>query len=571
MCAVAAVPAIREIKSKMTKPNLTIAIVGGVAGGASAATRARRMNEYAEIILFEKDEYVSFANCGLPYYIGGEIAEREKLLVAPRELLERRFRLNVRTRQEVLKIDREAKTLAVLDHVTGATYEQRYDKLILSPGARPIVPSIEGVNAPNVFTLRNLTDTDRIRAAADASTARRAVVVGAGFIGIEMVEQLVSRGFEVTLAELQPQILPLLDPEIVQPLEEALVAQGVRLLLGDGIARVLTGGDGRATGVELQSGAIANGDIVILGLGVRPNTQLAQDAGLEIGPSGGIVTNRFLQSSDSDIYAVGDAAEYIFGPTGTSLRIALAGPANRAGRLAGEHAATGKCAPMSDVMGTAIVRLFDRAAALTGLSETLARRMGVDVRSVTIVANHHAGYFPNASPLTLKLVYAPNTGRVLGAQAVGREGVDKRIDAIATAMALKATVRDLAGLDLAYAPPFGSAKDPLHMAAFAACNQLDGVEDFVHSDIELTDFQVIDVRTAAEVKRNPLAGVGNAINIPLDELRDRLNELDHDAPTVVSCGMGLRAHVALRILKQHGFRDVANLSGGATIRRQAVR
>jgi NADPH-dependent 2,4-dienoyl-CoA reductase/sulfur reductase-like enzyme/rhodanese-related sulfurtransferase len=553
----------------MKTPELTIAIVGGVAGGASAATRARRMNEHANIILFEKDQHVSFANCGLPYYIGGEIDQRDKLLVAPQELLEQRFQLDVRTRQEVLRIERKSKTLTVVDHTKGTEYQQHYDKLILSPGARPLVPPLEGVEAKNVFTLRNLEDTDHIYAAVEGSKTKRAVVVGAGFIGLEMVEQLLERGFEVTLAEMQPQILPLLDPEMVQPLQQDLTARGVRLLLGDGIERVLVDDAGKATGVQLQSGTTAEGDLVILGLGVRANTQLAEQAGLEIGKTGGITTNRFLQTNDPDIYAVGDVAEYPFGPTGTSMRIALAGPANRSGRIAGEHAATGASAPIADVLGTAIVRLFDQAVAVTGLSLALARRLDVEARSVTIVANHHAGYFPGAMPLTLKLVYEPETGRVLGAQAVGHAGIDKRIDVIATAMAMKATVRDLAGLDLAYAPPFGAAKDPIHMAAFAACNQLDGVEDFVPADADLSDKQVLDVRTRAEVKKTPLAEVEGAVNIPLDELRDRLDELDRDRPTVVSCGVGLRAHVAVRILKQHGFGDVANLSGGATLRNRA--
>ena len=554
----------------MKTPELTIAIVGGVAGGASAATRARRMNEHANIILFEKDEHVSFANCGLPYYIGGEIQERGKLLVAPRELLERRFQLDVRVRQEVLKINRETKTLTVLDRASSTQYEQHYDKLILSPGARPLVPPIDGVQAENVFTLRNLADTDHILAAVASSQTKRAVVVGAGFIGLEMVEQLVERGFKVTLAELQPQILPLMDSEMVQPLQQELTARGVRLMLGNGIESVLVGDNGKATGVRLQSGTTAEGDLVILGLGVRPNTQLAEAAELEIGKTGGIATNRFMQTSDPDIYAVGDVAEYPFGPTGTSMRIALAGPANRAGRLAGEHAATGASAQMADVMGTAIVRLFDQAAAVTGLSLALARRLSVEAYSVTIVSNHHAGYFPGAMPITLKLVYEPKTGRVLGAQAVGRQGVDKRIDVIATAIAMKATVRDLAGLDLAYAPPFGSAKDPIHMAAFAACNQLDGVESFVPADADLTSTQILDVRSAAEAQNTPLAKAEEAINIPLDELRERLNELDPDKPTVVTCATGLRAHVAVRILKQHGFQKVANISGGATLRNRAT-
>jgi rhodanese-related sulfurtransferase len=310
---------------------------------------------------------------------------------------------------------------------------------------------------------------------------------------------------------------------------------------------------------------------VILGLGVRPLVKLAQDADLRMGPGGGIGTNAFMQTSDPDVYAVGDAAEYPYGPTGGSARIALAGPANRAGRLAGEHAATGNSSPMADVFGTSIVRVFSLAAAMTGLSEKLAERFKIPHRSVTIVAGSHAGYYPGASPITLKLTFDPESGRVLGAQAVGRDGVDKRIDVVATALALKATVRDLAGLDLAYAPPFGSAKDPIHMAAFAACNQLDGVEDFVAADADLSGLQVVDVRTPAEVDRQPLAGAPQAINIPLDELRDRLGELDSSAETVVSCGVGVRGHAALRILKQHGFAKVHNLSGGATLRARAVR
>lgn len=554
----------------MSRSARTIVIVGGVAGGASAATRARRMNEQAEIILFEKDEHVSFANCGLPYYIGGEIADRGQLLVASRELLKERFRLDVRTRQEVLSINRAAKTVTVRDHSAGRVYEQHYDKLILSPGAAPLVPPIDGVGAPNVFTLRNLADTDRIRAAADASLSKRAVVVGAGFIGLEMVEQLVLRGFQVALAELQPQILPPLDPEMVQPLEETLMARGVTLHLADGIRRVLTGEDGRACGVELESGATSAGDVIILGLGIRPQVRLAEAAGLEIGSSGGIATDRYLRTSDPDIYAVGDAAEYPFGPTGTNLRVPLAGPANRAGRLAGEHAATGQCQPMADVFGTAIVRVFDQTAAMTGLSMKLARRLGQRARSVTIVANHHAGYYPHASPITLKLVYDGDTGRILGAQATGREGVDKRIDVVAAIMGMKGTVRDLAGLDLAYAPPFGAAKDPVHLAAFAACNQLDGVDEFLDADADLSGWQVVDVRTAQEVARLPLAGVDRAIHIPLEELRERAGALDRNAPTVVSCGVGLRAHVGVRILRQLGFRQVANLSGGATVRQRAM-
>lgn len=558
----------------MNASGRTIVIVGGVAGGASAAARARRIDEHARIILFEKDEHVSFANCGLPYYIGGEIAERKKLLVAPRELLERRFHLDVRTRQEVLSIDRQAKTVAVRDHASGEDYAQSYDRLILAPGASPLVPPLGGADAPGVFTLRNLEDTDRIKAAVEASGARTAAVIGAGYIGLEMVEQLSRLGFRVALAELQPQILPLFDPEMVRPIEDDLRSRGVDLHPGDGIEAVLTGPDGRARGVLLRSGAEVDAEVVLLGLGVRPNLGLARDAGLEVGdrPGGGIATNEFMQTSDPDIYAVGDAAEYPYGPTGTPMRVALAGPANRAGRIAGEHAASGRSRPMAEVFGTAIVRCFDRVAAMTGLTMTLARRLGRPARSVVVVSNNHAGYYPGAEPITLKLVYEQGTGKVLGAQALGGEGVDKRIDVIATALHFGGSVADLAGLDLAYAPPFGAAKDPVHMAAFAACNQLDGLVDFVEPDADLSDIpQFVDVRTPQEVADRPFPGVDHAINIPLDELRSRVGELDPSLETVVSCRTGVRSHVAQRMLRQLGFEKVKAVTGGEMIRSRAWR
>ncbi|MCA9109861.1 MAG: FAD-dependent oxidoreductase, partial [Planctomycetaceae bacterium] len=309
---------------------------------------------------------------------------------------------------------------------------------------------------------------------------------------------------------------------------------------------------------------------VIMGLGVRPNTQLAQAAGLDIGETGGIVTNRFLQTNDPDIYAVGDACEYVCGPLNRQQRVPLAGPANRAGRLAGEHAATGNCQPMGNVLGTAIVRVFDQTAAMTGLSVKAANRFGVKATSVTIVAGQHAGYFPGATPVTLKLIFDPETEQVLGAQAVGKDGVDKRIDIIATAMNFNATVRDLANLDLCYAPPFGSAKDPVHQAAFAAGNHLDGIAHVAPADVELSDVQLVDVRTTGEIENHPLAGGEHAIHIPVDELRHRLGELDPSLETIVSCGVGVRGHVAVRILKQHGFNSIKNLSGGATVRNRAV-
>ncbi len=554
----------------MSDQRLKIVIVGGVAAGASAATRARRCNESAEIILLEKDEHVSFANCGLPYHIGGEIPERGKLLVATRELLERRFRLDVRPFHEAIRIDRTAKSVVVRDLKRNCETEISYDKLILSPGASPLVPDMPGANAPGVFTLRNIADMDRICSATTSSVSRKAIVIGAGFIGLEMVEQLVRLGFQVTLAELQPQVLPPMDPEMVVPLRDELTRHNVTLCAGDGIKQILVDAQGRASGVELGSGRKIDGDLVILGLGVRPNVKLAVDAGLVTGQSGGIATNRFQQTSDPDIYAAGDACEYLYGPTGGQMRVPLAGPANRAGRLAGQHAATGECFPMAPVNGTAIVRVFDQTAGMTGLTAKAAARSGIPFRSVTVIAGQHAGYFPGATPLTLKLLYDPSTGKVLGAQAIGHDGIDKRIDVIATAMAFQATVRDLTGLDLSYAPPFGSAKDPIHQAAFIACNELDGLSSMLEAGADLSAYQVVDIRTAAEIQKAPLTGCDHPIHIPVDELRMRLKELDASLPTVVSCGVGIRGHVAESILRQSGFSTVYNLSGGATLRRRAV-
>ncbi len=549
---------------------LTIVIVGGVAGGASAATRARRLNEAAEIILIEKDEYVSLANCGLPYCLGGEIADRDKLLVATVDLLRRRFRLDVRTRQEVVGIDRAKHRVLVRNHADGTTYEQRYSKLILAPGARPMIPPIPGSDAPNVLSLRNLNDMDRIDAALRAAPTGKVVVVGAGFIGLEMVEQLTRRGCDVSLVELQPQVLPLLDREMAQPLAEELRRHGIQLYTGTALNQIVTDREGRATSVELADGRRLDTSLVVFGIGVCPNHELAREAGLEIGPDGGLVTNRYMQTSDPAIYAVGDVVQYVFGPTESPMRIPLAGPANRAGRLAGEHAATGTARTAADVLGTAIVRVFDLTAAQTGLSAARARQLGVSARSVTVVTNHHAGYYPGASPITLKLVFDPKYGRILGAQAVGRAGVDKRIDVIAAAASFGATVWDLAGLDLCYAPPYGAAKDPVHMAAFAAGNQLDGITDFLDADADLTGMQVLDVRTSAEIEQLPLPDTDHAIHIPLDELRDRLHELDSSREVAVTCQTSQRAHVASCILRQSGFAAVHVVSGGAVVRNRAM-
>ena len=548
-----------------------ILIVGGVAAGASAAARARRMNEHAEIVMLEKDEHVSFANCGLPYYVGGEITDREKLLLVTPELFRTRFRIDVRTRTEATKIDRGRKVVHVHDHRTGEDAELEYDKLILAPGASPIVPPMDGVDAANVFTLRNVADVDRIKAWGDSRGPKHAVVIGGGYIGLEMVEQLRAIGVAVALVELQDQVLPLLDPEMARPLQDRLEAHGVDVRLGDSVTGLDTA-DGRATATRLKSGGAIETDMVVMGIGVRPMTTLAEDAGLDLGESRGIATNDFMQTSDPDVYAVGDAAEYPYAPGGTRMRVPLAGPANRAGRLAGEHAATGKSSGMPPVMGTAIVRVFDLAAGMTGLSLKRAKQLGLDARAVTVIHKHHVGYYPGARPVTLKLIYeASGDGRLLGAQAVGEAGVDKRIDVIATAMRFGGTARGLAGVDLCYAPPFGAAKDPVHHAAFAACNQLDGLIGVVQPGDDLAGYQVVDVRSKAEVEQAPLADAPHAIPIPLDELRDRLDELDPSKPTVVSCASGQRSYNAGRILKQHGFENVFNLTGAATLRGHASR
>jgi NADPH-dependent 2,4-dienoyl-CoA reductase/sulfur reductase-like enzyme/rhodanese-related sulfurtransferase len=552
-----------------------IVIVGGVAGGASAATRARRLDEHAIITLFEKDEHVSFANCGLPYYIGGEIEKREDLLVVKPELFERRFRVNVRTRQEVVGIDRARKRVRVRDHVSGAEYDEPYDKLVLAPGAAPIVPP-NVPRAENIFTLRNLADTDRVRefitrATPPGGRKLQAIIVGAGYVGLEMVEQLLNVGLETTLIELVDQVLPLLDPEMGNQLEGELEKHGVRVFAGDSIEAFESEGD-RVVRVTLKSGRRLDVDVVVLGIGVKPNSKLAADAGLELGEGGGICTNDFAQTSDPDIYAAGDAAEYQYGPLGKRARVPLAGPANRAGRMAGEHAARGASrVALAPVQGTSIVRVFGKVAAMTGLTQKMARRSGRATESVVIVANDHASYYPGAEQMVLKLVFERGTGKVLGAQAVGGDGIDKRMDVIATVIHFGGTVRDLAGLDLAYAPPFGAAKDPVHVAAFAACNVLDGYVRLANPDLDLRDKQVVDVRTPREIANESIPSCDQSIAIPVDELRERLAELEPTKPTVVVCATGRRSYLAARMLEQRGFADVQSLSGGVLLRKTACR
>lgn len=542
----------------------TIVVVGGVAGGATAATRARRCNEHARIIIYEKDGYASFANCGLPYYLGGEITDRAKLLVAKPETFRDRYKIELHTRHEVLSIDTVARTVRVLERDTGREFTQAYDRLILAPGATPLVPPIPGAMATNVLTLRNMEDTDRIAAFLAEQEPQRAVVIGAGFIGLEMAEQLKHRGLQVSVVELADQVLPPLDAEMAAFVAEELRAKQVALHLGDGVKGLEVVGD-RVAQVVLNSGTVLPADVVILSIGVRPLTTLAQAAGIALHASGGIQVDEYSRTSAPGVYAVGDAATYRHGVTGEVLRVPLAGPANRAGRLVGEHAATDHSDPMAPVMGTAIIRVFGKTAAVTGLTMKAAKRAGITAKEAIITANNHAGYYPGAQAMTFKLVYCASTGKVLGAQAVGGEGVDKRIDIVATALAFGANVRQLAGLDLCYAPPFGSAKDPVHVAAFVACNDLDQQSPLTNADTGCEGRQYVDVRTPAEHAKccHP-----SALNIPVDELRDRLAELDPTRDTLVTCQSGLRAHIATRILKQHGFEQVQNLSGGMNLQQR---
>ncbi|MHB1157780.1 MAG: FAD-dependent oxidoreductase [Phycisphaerales bacterium] len=545
----------------------TIVIVGGVAGGATAAARARRCNETANIILLEKDEYVSFANCGLPYHIGGEIPDRNQLLVATPARFRDWLNVDVRTRHECLSINRPRKSISVKNHLTGETYELSYDRLILSPGASPIIPPATSAKAVNIFTLRNLADTDAILRYLE-DEPRKVAVIGAGFIGLEMVEMLHKRGMEVTLVELQPQVMPPLDDEMARLVEAELKRNNITLHLGTGLKDIRTV-DNIATQVVLDNGTTVDTDMVILSIGVRPNTKLAADAGLQLGNSGGggITVNQYMQTSDPLIYAAGDAVEYTHGITQQTLRIPLAGPANRAGRIAGEHAATDNSPPMAPVFGTSIVRVFNATAGMAGISGKTAEKLNIPYAAVWVPARHHSSYYPGSEEMLIKLLYAPDTapgskGKILGVQIVGGAGVDKRIDVIATAMHFGGTVNDLTELDLAYAPPFGSAKDPVHLAAFVAQNTLRKLDRTIPPQSIYGDHdqvQWIDVRNPAEWQAGHLT---HARWIPLNELRKRIGEIDPKRPVVTICRAGQRSYYATRILRQHGCRDVATLSGG---------
>ena len=536
-----------------------IIIVGGVAGGATAAARLRRLDESSHIIMFEKGEYISFANCGLPYYIGEVINDRKKLLVQTVDGMSSRFNMDIRNLSEVTKINRDDKTVTVHNLKTGETYDERYDHLILSPGARPIVPPIPGINdANNLFTLRNIPDTDAIKAYVDDKKPKKAVVIGGGFIGVEMAENLYERGVEVTLVEMSNQVMAPFDIEMASILHTHMIQKGVNLILEDGVQAFENNG----TKVILNSGKEIATEMILLAIGVRPESELAKEAGLDLGERGHIKVNEYLETSDPNIYALGDAIEVRDYINGNQTAIPLAWPANRQGRIVANNI-YGKKEKYNGTMGTSVAKVFDYTAASTGNNEKTLKRIGINnYQVIHIHPGSHAGYYPGAAPIALKVIFDKETGKIYGAQGIGQDGVEKRIDVIATAIKGGLTVIDLPDLELAYAPPYSSAKDPVNMAGYVASNIIeDAVETVQWHEIDAIVANggfLVDVRNPGELK---LGFIKGAVNIPLDELRNRLDELPKDKPIYVNCQVGLRGYLAARILTHNGFKAV-NLDGG---------
>ncbi|WP_019616196.1 FAD-dependent oxidoreductase [Psychromonas ossibalaenae] len=539
-----------------------VLIIGGVAGGASAAARARRLDESAQIIVFERGPYISFANCGLPYHIGGEIDSRDKLLLQTPDSFNNRFNVDIRVHNEVLAIDKQAKTITVRDTVAELTYTESYDALVLSPGAGPFVPPISGIDNHLTHTLRNVPDMDAIISSIEINKPEHATVCGGGFIGLEMAEALRFRGIAVTLVELAPQVMAPVDMEIAAVLHEELQLQKVELKLGKALQETAPCAPAdKSLTLRLNDGSTLETNLLIMAVGVKPETSLAEQAGLETGELGGIKINEFMQTSDASIFAVGDAIEDPEFVTGDAMLAPLAGPANRQGRLAANNI-FGAAESYKRTQGTAICKVFDLAVASTGLSEKTLQRKAMPYEKVYVHAASHAGYYPGAHPVTLKLLFNPETGAILGAQAVGKDGVDKRIDVISVAQRAGLTVYDLQDLELCYAPPFGSARDVVNQAGLVASNVMKGDEVIFHSEEleSLSDKQMlVDVRTQAEVSNMGL--IPGAFNIPVDELRANLIKLDKNKEILIYCQVGLRGHVASRLLTNLGY-TVKNLSGG---------
>ncbi len=549
---------------------MKIVIIGGVAGGMSAATRLRRLNEQAEIIVLEKGPYVSFANCGLPYYVAGEIENRSDLLVQTPEQLKARFRLDVRPNSEAIKVDTVGKEIVVASE--SDTYTLAYDKLILSPGAKPFIPPIKGLEmAKNSFTLRNVPDVDEVMTYIESHNPKKAVIIGAGFIGLEMAESLVNRGIHVTIVEKAPHVLPTIDEEMAAFITKELSKNQINVITGTSVIGIEN--EGRS--VIIENGAKIETDFILLSVGVQPESRLAVDSGIQTGLRGGIVVDDNYQTSAKDVYAVGDAILVKQYSTQKDTLISLASPANRQGRQVADILSGLKRKNLGS-LGTAIVRVFDQTIASTGLTEQQLKSEEKNYQVVHIQGKNHAGYYPNASMILLKLLFNPISGEIYGAQAVGKEGVDKRIDILATAIKGNLTVEDLPELEFAYAPPFGSAKDPVNMAGYAALNSMEGITESIQWH-ELQSYLekgalLLDVRGAKEIAANGY--FPNALTIPLDSLRERMHELPQDKEFIVSCQSGLRSYIAERILKQNGFR-VKNLDGAfslySTVRPEEVK
>jgi len=539
---------------------MKVVVVGGVAGGASAAARLRRLDEKAEIIILERGEYISFANCGLPYYIGEVIKKRDNLVVQSPESMKKRFNLDIRILNEVKNIDIEKKQIDVYDIKNNKNYRESYDKLILSPGAVPIKPPVKGFDSPNVFTLRDIPDTLVIKNFVDEHNPKRAVVVGASFIGMELVENLHRRGIAITIVELAEQVLAPLDQEMASLIHQHLKEKKIELYLNDEVKEVEHREEFSL--VKLGSGRELKTDMVLIGIGVRPEVTLAKISDLEIGKRGGIKVDCTLKTSHPDIYAVGDAIEVTDYINGNPTLIPLAGPANKQGRIAANNI-YGIAEEYQGTQGTSILKVFDMTVAATGNNEKLLKRCNVPYEKSFTHSASHARYYPEALPLSIKLIFSPDKGKILGVQIIGYDGVDKRIDVIATAIRAGMTVYDLEKLELAYAPPYSSAKDPVNIAGYVASNILKGDSVIIHwHDIDKLDREktvMIDVRTPEEYSLGTIEG---AKNIPVDKLRNRLSEIPQDREIIIFCQVGLRSYIACRILRQKGYKKVKNLSGG---------
>lgn len=536
-------------------------IVGGVAGGASTAARLRRLDEQAEIVMFEKGVYISYANCGLPYYIGDVINDRNKLFVQTAASFANRFNIDVRVLTEVTAVDAAAKIITAYNHSNQETYQLSYDKLVLAPGAAPVKPSLPGIDLSGIFTLRNVSDTDKIKSYINDNAIKKAVVVGAGFIGLEMAENLHHLGVQVSIVEMGKQILAPVDYPVAAIAQQHIRSKGIDLKLGISVKSFAK--NGRTMMVQLSDNTIVDTDMVILSIGVKPDTTLAAAAGLQLGNARGIYVNEYLQTSDPDIYAVGDAIEFANPVTGQIMPTYLAGPANKQGRICADNIVMGNKAKYHGAINTAIVKLFDMTIATAGTAAKHLSAAGVKHIVSTTKSGSHAGYYPGAQQMTVQIVFNPENGVLLGAQVAGFDGVDKRIDILSSYIQLKRTVYDLAEFEHAYAPPYSSAKDPINMAGFVADNILSDKVRFVYwnelHDKLKDDGFLLDVRTQKEFST---AAIPGAVNIPVDELRNRLDELPRDKTIYIYCEIGLRGYLAQRIIRQKGFEKVFNLSGG---------